>query len=290
MAHPYQELAAEYESWVANCRPRPEREHEIDQVARGLLRGLQHFDAIAAETGIPVVVMATICHREYGENGAMFNRNPAQGDPLTHPSTHVPAGRPPSDHWPVTWEVAALDAFTVCDRLNVNSAPWSLPYACWKWEYYNGGGSRAHGIRTPYVVGGTNLQQRGKYVSDHNWDPTAMDQQLGCLPIAMRMIELEPRLAFGEAVEPAAEPAEPEVAAAPPAVGAHLTGVKWVQASLNVVENLDAPLTVDGSFGRLTRAAVRKFQQEHGMPDTGYVDEAFCAAMDAALAANRPAT
>ena len=36
--HPYQELASEYEGWVANCRPLPDREHEIDQVARRLTR------------------------------------------------------------------------------------------------------------------------------------------------------------------------------------------------------------------------------------------------------------
>ena len=291
MGHPYQDLAAEYTSWVANCRPRADKVDEIDHVARGLVRALalQHFGAITSQTGIPIVVQATICHREYGENGAMFNRNPGQGDPLTHPSTHVPKGRPPSDHWPVTWDEAALDAFTVCDRLNANSAPWSLPYACWKWEYYNGGGYRAHGLRTPYVVGGTNLQQPGKYVGDSEWDPRHMDEQLGCLPIAMRMIELEPQLAFGAAVVATAEAnPDPPVTPAPAAVGGNLSGAKWVQASLNVVLHPNPPLVVDGSYGRLTKAAIRQFRAAAGLPDGDYVDDAFCTTMDTLLAGTRP--
>lgn len=302
MNHPYSELAAEYESWVANCRTLPNRADEVDHVARGLIRegAVEQFLAVQQQIGVPAVVQAAICHREYGETGAMFNRNPGQGDPLTRPSMHVPRGRPPlgaapNDRFPVSWVYAAIDAFTVCDKLNVISVPsWSLPYACFKEEFYNGGGYRARGLRSPYVVGGTNLQQDGKYVADGDWDPDHMDEQLGTLPIMLRMIELLPDLALGAPIS--ASPASivkipTSIAALPAALGGSLTGTKWVQASLNVTEGLAHPLDVDGSFGRQTRAAVRAFQVEHGLANqTGFVDDAFCTAMDAALAAARPST
>ncbi len=286
MQHPFTELQAEYESWVAHCKPRPECEHEIDQVARRLLRpeAMTHFNAVFTRLQIPQVVQATICERE---DGCDFTKNPAQGDPWNQVSRHVPRGRGPF----TSWDAAATDAWTVCDRLNVLSVPaWSLAYSCWKWEYYNGGGYRAHGVRTPYVLGGSNLQQKGKYVSDGEFDRTHMDTQIGCLPIAMRMIELSPDLALGDALATVAAPMlVPDPAPVPMAVGGSLTGTKWVQASLNVVEHIVPPLDVDGSFGRLTRSAIRDFQKKVGLPDTGLIDDALCNALDTSLAAAKPA-
>lgn len=293
--HPYTELCGEYESWVAHCRPLPAREHETDAVARkltkpeSLLRLRKVFDA----TKIPIQVQATIGERECGFD---FTKNWGQGDSLTRPSTHVPRGRPPlgappDDHFPVSWEYACIDAFTVCDRLNVLSVPaWTLAYSCWKWEGYNGFGPRAHGRRTGYVVGGSNLQQPGKYVSDGVWDPNHWDTQLGCLPVAIRMIELVPELSLGDAIAAVASPSLVPAAAPPPlSVGGALTGAKWVQAGLNVTLHISPPLDVDGSYGKETRAAIRAFQTAHGLPDNGLVDGAFCTMMDAALAAGRPA-
>jgi len=285
MTHPYIELKSEYESWVANCKPLPGRLHEIDLVATRLTRTnyLEKFKAVQDKIGVPIVVQATICERE---DGCDFTKSPAQGDPWNQVSRHVPRGIGPFS----SWEESAIYSWTKADALNVNSVPWSLAYACYKWEFYNGGGYRAHGIRSPYVVGGTNLQQPGKYISDGEFDRTHMDTQLGCLPIAMRMIELCPDLALDAALVVAAAPSIiPDVSPAPSSVGGSLSGTKWVQASLNIADHIVPPLAIDGSFGKQTRAAVRKFQVEHGMPDTGYVDDTFCNAMDAVLAAARPA-
>lgn len=248
---------------------------------------MQHFNRITERTSIPQVVQATICERE---DGCDFTKNPAQGDPLTRPSRHVPAGRPPlgdspNDKFPVSWEFAAMDAFTVCDRLNVNSAPWSLAYACWKWEGYNGFGYRAHRTRSPYVVGGSNLQQRGKYVADGVWDADHMDEQLGCLPVAMRMIELNPALSLGVAIVVASPSIIPAVSPVPTALGGGLTGARWVQFTLNLVDRLSPPLKVDGVYGRRTRAAVRSYQERHGLTPSGFVDDEFCSLLDAAVAA-----
>lgn len=286
MQHPYAELKSEYESWVANVRPLPGRVHEIDQVALRLTRqdNLAHYASVFAKIGVPQVVQATICEREDGND---FTKSPAQGDPWNRVSTHVPRGIGPFK----SWEESAIYSWTVCDRLNVLSVPeWTLPYFCFKMEGYNGTGYRAHGLRTPYVVGGTNLQQPGKYTSDGSFDPNHMDAQLGALPVAMRMIELVPSLALGHAIAITAPSIIPAVTPLPATMGGNLTGTKWVQASLNVAMHISPPLMVDGSFGRKTRDAVRSFQQAHGLPDSGFIDNAFCSAMDIALAVARPAT
>lgn len=282
--HPYSELAHEYESWVANVHPLPNRVREIDSVARRLTRPevLAHFANIHTQLGIPEVVQATICERE---DGCDFSRSPAQGDPWNRVSTHVPRGIGPFP----SWEASAVYSWTVCDKLSTLSiANWTLPYACWKWEGYNGLGYRAHGRRTPYVLGGTNLQQAGKYTSDGHFDPDHMDTQLGALPVAMRMIELVPTLSMGQALIIQTPSIVPDVTPLPQSVGGTLTGTRWVQSSLNIALHLSPPLRVDGNFGRRTRAAVRDFQKSVSLPGTGLVDNAFCEMMDAVLLQARP--
>jgi len=283
MAHPFNELEQEYKSWVANVHVNPSRAAEVDSVARRLIKPyyLDQYQAVLDRIGVPVVVQATICEREDSND---FSKNPAQGDPWNARSVHDPKGRGPFP----SWVEAAIDAFHECDHLDDNSAPWSLPYACWKWEAYNGFGYRARGLRTPYVVGGTNLQQPGKFTADDKFDFQETDVQIGCLPIAMRMIELMPSLSLGDAIAQASNVVIPTPAQPPAGVGGSLTGARWIQSTLNLVLALDPPLIIDGSYGKQTRAAVRLAQATFGMPQTGIVDSALCTALDARLAAMRP--
>ena len=265
MMHPFVALSSEYESWVAKAHPRPERSLEIDRVARKLIQPsiMTRFDEVYAEIGVPQVVQATICERE---NGCDFSKSPAQGDRWDRVSTHVPRGRGPFK----SWKESAIDAWTFCDELAKLSIPkWTLTYACWKWEGYNGFGYRARGLRSPYVLGGTNLQQNGKVVADGKFDSAHMDGQLGALPVALRMIELLPRLALGAATV-IAPSIVPSVTPLPLGVGGGPDGV-WqtdeiqrALASLGLYEG-----KIDGSYGRLTRAAVRAFQQANGLTVDG---------------------
>lgn len=265
MKHPFLALAAEYESWVANVRPCPERALEIDRVARKLIQPnvLGRFDEVFAEIGVPQVVQAVICERE---NGCDFTKSPAQGDRWDRVSTHVPRNRGPF----TSWKASAIDAWTVCDHLAEISIPqWTMVYACWKWEGFNGFGYRARGLRTPYVLGGTNLQQPGKFVADGQFDPAHMDGQLGALPIAMRMIELMPRLALGG---PAIAPSiVPDVTPLPVGVGgAGADGVWQTDEIQRALAGLGYDVgPTDGSYGRKTRAAVRAFQHAHGLTEDG---------------------
>lgn len=58
----------------------------------------------------------------------------------------------------------------------------------------------------------------------------------------------------------------------------------WLQMSLNKL-GTEPPLQTDGAFGPLTAAAVKEFQQQHGLPPDGKADPQTLAAIDRALAA-----
>ena len=50
--------------------------------------------------------------------------------------------------------------------------------------------------------------------------------------------------------------------------------VEWMQESLNKLS--DADLKVDGDYGEMTRAAVRKFQEEHDLDPDGWAGIQTC--------------
>jgi peptidoglycan hydrolase-like protein with peptidoglycan-binding domain len=58
---------------------------------------------------------------------------------------------------------------------------------------------------------------------------------------------------------------------------------KWVQLSLNLL-GAQPQLAVDGSYGPATKAAVAKFQSEHGLVVDGWAGDATGDALRAALA------
>lgn len=285
MAHPFSQLHAEYEHDLAILRiTKPQ---EVDRIARRLIKGdaVSQYAAVERALGIPIAVQAAICERE---SGADFSRSPAQGDSWNRVSTHVPRGRGPFQ----SWYDAAIDSFHNVDHLDDNSAPWSMSYAMWKFEGYNGFGYRSHGIRSPYLVGGTNLQERGKYTSDGHYDDSAMDTQIGTVPVALRMIELMPSLTFGPTIPtvsappiiPTALPVPVGVGGGLPDVGA-LTGTQWVQDSLNhLMLPTSDHLAVDGIYGRFTRMALRAFQASVGLYQNGLIDDPTCNMIDRELA------
>lgn len=53
--------------------------------------------------------------------------------------------------------------------------------------------------------------------------------------------------------------------------------VQWVQHSLNELSN--AGLRIDGDYGPATKAAVKEFQEEHGLTADGWAGVQTCAAI-----------
>ncbi len=285
MAHPFAELQPEYEHDLSILQVKPERAAEIDRLARkGLTTtALTNYARIQTELGIPIPVQHAICVRE---SNADFSCSPAQGDRWDRRSVNVPTGKGPYPDW----HAAAIDAWSNLDHLDRNIVPWSMPYAMYEDEGFNGFGYRSHGVRSPYLVGATNLQQKGRYAGDHNF-VMEMDTQIGTVPVMLRMIEIMPSLAFGPGVQKiVAPPIIPAPGPVPAGVGGALpggvfTGTKWLQDSLNKLMLPDSDhLVVDGNFGRFTRQALRAFQMSVGHSADGLIDDMTCGAIDRELA------
>lgn len=290
-AHPFESLKAEYSTLLAKMRYT--RETEITAMARKLMQAsyINRYRPVSEKLGVPLAFIATIHMRESDND---FTTNLAQGDPLSRPSTHVPAGRPPlgappNDRFPVTWEYAAEDALKL-DHVNDTTQPWSMEYACWKGEIYNGFGPRNHGKYTGYLWSGSNIYSGGKYVADGVWDPDANDRQLGIIPVIVKMGELEPSLRIGAPLPVAVNPSPPPIILTPQPVGATLTGTKWIQDSLNKIMAADPvtfkgyePLGVDGDYGRRTRENVRLYQQIRGLATDGLAGQQTTHAIDVDL-------
>lgn len=206
-----------------------------------------------------------------------------QGDPWNRVSTHVPKGKGPFDSW-----VDAAKYYIHYDGLDDPPAPYDMVTACYMGEKWNGWGYRNKGIFSPYLWAGTNQYTRGKYVADGEYSSSAVDQQLGIIPVLYQMVAIDPSAYIGANFPPPSGEPAPTV---PDAAPYDETGTKWIQSRLNVImvalsdnpESLNL-LRVDGSYGRLTRGVVRDFQTYVGLPADGQAGLATTAAIDAELA------
>jgi peptidoglycan hydrolase-like protein with peptidoglycan-binding domain len=59
--------------------------------------------------------------------------------------------------------------------------------------------------------------------------------------------------------------------------------VKWLQTALNLI-GTQPPLDIDGEYGPLTMAAVKQFQETHGLVADGWAGDVTHAALQAAVA------
>lgn len=256
MSYSYEALCAEYEADLA--RMVVTREGEVDDTARRLLKNLGRYRQVTARDGVPPVYIAASFEREASSD---FRDNPANGDPLDRRTTDVPQGLGPYSG-PNAWVDAAVDAYHL-DHLDAVKE-WTWARFCFEGEAFNGFGARMHGRRTGYLWAGTNIYDGGKYVADGVWSSSAQDRQLGIVPIAKRMAELDPSLDLSGAAVAASTP-QPVT----PATSAiDLQGVWALQASLNLL-GADPHLVVDGNYGHMTRRAVRAFQRAAGLEADG---------------------
>lgn len=270
MQHPFEVLSPEYaHRWATMKVTRPQ---DALALGRRLLAGRANYDAVQAVTGVPSVLLAGIHERE---SDGDFRTYLGNGDPLSSPTTHVPANRGPF----ATWAAGAADALHL-DGLDAVKT-WNIPRALYEPELFNGFGYRARGVVSPYVFGWTDQYTSGKYVADGQFDPSAVDQQPGVAALMWAMLQISPSLGaiLGDAAPPIVPP---HVLPMPMPVG--LQDAAWIQASLNKL-GADPQLDVDDSYGRATRRAVATFQAAHGLTPDGLAGPLTIPAIEAALAA-----
>jgi lysozyme family protein len=160
----------------------------IDAAARRILRIKPTLLEVAARTGVPWPWIGAILERE---SSCSTSRHLHNGDRLTGRTVNVPKGRLPAPAAPPFGFVdSAFDALCTLKGLH-KIEDWSVGQLAYQAERYNGWGYRNRGLRSPYLWGGTNHQQPGKYVADGVWDTTAMDRQPGVMPLIERVLEMD---------------------------------------------------------------------------------------------------
>lgn len=144
---------------------------------------------------VGIVPWAVVGILDQMEAGGGANRHLHNGDPLDHRTIHVPAGRlPPPAQPPFTWLQSALDALRLEGLDQV--VRWDIPRLCYELEKYNGFGYRQHGIFSPYLWSYSNHYTVGKYVADGRFDPRAVSQQVGAMPLLKYLLTANPSADF----------------------------------------------------------------------------------------------
>jgi lysozyme family protein len=173
------------------------REHETEHQARTILDAAARarFEAVEKTTGVPWFVTGIVSIRESGDP-PNFHAWLHNGDPMFdhhgHPrrTVDVPAGRPVNPA--CTWEEGCYDAYSIEGLLH--KPDWSPEFVAWLLEKFNGFGYREfHHMRSPYLWGGTIVQQRGKYDSDRHFNAHEMDPQIGGMALLAMLMRLDPQ-------------------------------------------------------------------------------------------------
>ena len=231
----------------------------------------QRYEDVAAETGIPALLIAAI---HYRESSGDFSRYLHQGDPLGRPAVRVPNNIPVFHHW----HDAAVHALnmkrTIRDRVGLDANTKDPAAIATFAEAYNGLGYHNAGRVSPYVYSGTDAYTGGKYVRDSVFSASTIDQQIGVLA----MMDAAGGL---EGIDMA--PLTPERAWARVAAGSLLLRQGSTHMAVTHLQQLlkasGQDIGVDGRFGPGTRGAVARFQQGEGLTADGIVGRATAAAL-----------
>lgn len=282
MQHPYESLKLQNAALLAGAHILPARRNEVMSVAKRLLSSRLHYEAIDRLTSVLVIPCACIHERECDGDFRCALCNGERIIGTGRKTTLVPRNHGPYE----TFEEGAVDAFHIDGLDKVASMPegWTQERACYEWEAYNGFGPRGHGRHSGYVWAGTNIYDGGKYVSDGVWDPSAHDQQLGCVAIMLGMVELAPDLALRRALPTVTAPTlVPAPLPVPVGHGGGEMSAADIQKALNDL-GMRPPLLVDNSYGKTTRMAVRAFQKAAGLQVDGICGPATTKALQLAIA------
>ena len=284
MMFTFSTLKNEYLSTAATARLNSASEKDkLDRLAKHLLAGKEAFYRPVSEaTGVPTLWLMVINERE---SSGRFDTYLGNGQPLSRITTQVPKGRGP---WR-TWADGAADAIVYDHVGAMGPEGWTLAWFLFRVESWNGFGPRLHGKRSGYLWAGSTAYAGGKYAEDGVWSPETWDSQPGCWALAKELLAADASLLAGLApgFDIGGQIGEigvsyPNRDHIPPDKHA-LDRVTLLQDGLNRVGGYG--LTLDGSFGRHTRSALRKFQTLHGLIPDEIAGPLTWAALEAALEA-----
>lgn len=159
-----------------------DRAKEFERYAQRLIDNKGRYQVIEKKTGVPWWLVALLHLRESNAN---FNTYLGNGEPLNRKTRLVPKGRGPFS----SFEEGAVDALRLDGLTNVKD--WRLEKAIYFAELFNGAGYHNKGLPSPYIWGGSNVQECGKYVADGRFNSKVWDSQPGIAPILAMMMRLD---------------------------------------------------------------------------------------------------
>lgn len=193
-------VAGSYFSMFIQIRVDSKRQAEAQQAATRILRGQSRYVALANKLPNPPWWVIGLMHEL--ECSCDFNRHLHNGDPLSHRTVNVPAGRPAK--FPCTWEESAWDCLVNEKNAVSQWRDWSTAGALYRMEGFNGYGYHSHGINSPYLWAGSQFYTKGKFVADGVYDSTAVSKQLG-VAVLLHQLCVHGDVALpGQAVHPLA--------------------------------------------------------------------------------------
>ena len=137
------------------------------------------YEEVERLTNVPWYVVGIMDMREGGGGARKHLHN---GDSLKRPTVQVPAHRPPGNG-PFTFVQSAVDCVRECKGWD-KITDWTIERMAYVFETMNGFGYRLYrNMHSPYLWGGTNHQDKGKYIADGVFSKSVMDPQHGCMPL-----------------------------------------------------------------------------------------------------------
>lgn len=160
------------------------------------------YVTIAKRCKMPDVAWLFIACTHYRESSQDFTTHLGQGDPLSHVTVHVPAGRGPF-FGPTAFEDGAVDALVSCPPYAARLTDWSIAGMLTNLERYNGLAYANAGVPSPYIWSGTDQYKSGKVLRDHGQIEPVVDKQLGCAGLILAIMALDPTITFtGATIRP----------------------------------------------------------------------------------------
>ena len=234
-----------YAKLWAELEVAPEHAAAVKAICAHQLAHKAIFQQVEHATGVPWWWVLVTDQMEGGGGASTFLGN---GQSLARVTTEVPAGQGPFANF-VAGAVRAI-------HLDGVDAPatWSVEYAAFRWEGFNGWGYLHLAIEDPYLAAWSNKESPGKYTSDHHFDPTARSEQPGALTILKVLVGLDPTI-LQPSAPPSPTPTQGDFTVNPMTVITIMSQLftimpKVVQA-VQTIMNSDAGHTIESAIAEL---------------------------------------
>jgi lysozyme family protein len=207
-----------YANMWDSCVIKPEDMPQAAAAAKRAMALKPVLIAAGEACGKPWWWIAGIIYREAGLNLTCYLGN---GQPLDRVTTEVPKGRGPFNSFvDGCFDALNIQKFDGRVALTINLGEWTIEFALYASEEYNGEGYTLHNENSPYVWAGTNHEQPGLFTSDHGYVATAEDKRIGVAALIKALMAVDPTIVLIRSPrEPLPAPIPGPITVPPPVPG-----------------------------------------------------------------------